>query len=152
MIPLSVLGGSFVILLVLGRAGVPGLEGWLTSLRLALAVMFFVTASAHWGDKRGDLIAMVPPGIPLPELVVTLTGLAEIAGAIGLVIPRLAPYAATGLALLLVAMLPANVYAAIAQLSIDGRPVLTLVPRVCLQLVFLGAVLVAGFCTGCHER
>jgi uncharacterized membrane protein len=145
MIPLIVLAASFLVFLVLGRLGIRGFRSWLTSLRWALAVMFLVTASAHWGDKRADLVAMVPPSLPDPELLVTLTGIAELLGALGLLIPRVAPYAATGLALLLIAMFPANVHAARAQLAIDGRPVMDVLPRALLQVVFLGAVLIAGF-------
>jgi uncharacterized membrane protein len=145
MIPLIVLGASFIVFLVLGRLGVRGFRSWLTCLRWALAVMFLVTASAHWGDKRADLVAMVPASFPEPAVLVTLTGIAELLGAVGLLIPRVAPYAATGLALLLIAMFPANVHAAQAHLSIDGRPVMAVLPRALLQLVFLGAVLIAGF-------
>ena len=77
--------------------------------------------------------------------MVTLTGLAEIAGALGLLVPRLAPWAAGGLALLLLTVFPANVHAARHALSIGGRPVTPLVTRTLLQVVFLVAVLAAGF-------
>jgi uncharacterized membrane protein len=56
----------------------------------------------------------------------------------------LAPYAAIGLGLLLVAMFPANVHAARAKLTLAGRPVTPLPQRSALQLVFLAAVLGAG--------
>jgi uncharacterized membrane protein len=107
--------------------------------------MFLLTASAHWGSRRPDLVAMVPDALPNPELLVTLSGIAEIAGAIGLLVPRLAPYAGAGLALLLIAVFPANVHAARESLTIGGEPVTPLVPRALLQLVFIAAVLVAGF-------
>jgi uncharacterized membrane protein len=145
MIPLIVLGASFLAFLLAGRLGARPLASWITSLRWALAAMFVVTASAHFGSQRADLIAMVPPVFPRPDLIVTLTGVAELAGAIGLLVPRLAPWAAGGLALLLLAMFPANVYAAHEGLSIGGRPVTPLGPRTILQLVFLAAVGVAGF-------
>jgi uncharacterized membrane protein len=145
MAPLIVLVASFSLFLLLGRLGVRRFADRLTSLRWALAMMFLLTASAHWGDKRADLVAMVPPGLPDAELLVTLTGLAEIAGAGGLLVPRLAPWAAGGLALLLLAVFPANVHAAREGLSIGGQPVMGAVPRALVQVVFLGAVLVAGF-------
>jgi uncharacterized membrane protein len=53
---------------------------------------------------------MVPPFLPAPELLVTVTGVLELAGAAGLVWSRTAPWAAGGLSALLVAMFPANVY------------------------------------------
>lgn len=145
MIPFIVLAGTFLLLRALGPLAHPSLRSWVTSLRWALAVMFLVTASAHFGARRPDLVRMVPPSFPEPELIVTLTGIAELLGAVGLLLPRVAPWAATGLALLLVAMFPANVHAARAGLSIGGVPVTPLLPRVALQLAFLAAVLAAGF-------
>jgi uncharacterized membrane protein len=74
-----------------------------------------------------------------------LTGLAELAGAVGLLLPRLAPWAAGGLALMLLAMFPANVHAALKDLSIGGTPVTPLGPRIAMQVVFIAALLAAGF-------
>ena len=84
---------------------------------------------------------MVPPALPRPELVVRLTGITEVLGAVGLLLRPVAPYAAFGLAAQLVAMFPANVHAARRKLVIGGRPVTPLGPRALLQVVFLGAAL-----------
>ena len=145
MTPFIVLTGSFLLFLALGAFAFPSFRSWGTSLRWALAVMFLLTASAHFGDRRPDLVRMVPPSFPAPELIVTLTGVAELLGAVGLLLPRVAPWAASGLALLLVAMFPANVHAARAGLTIGGVPVTPLVPRIILQVVFVAAALAAGF-------
>jgi uncharacterized membrane protein len=88
---------------------------------------------------------MVPPEFPKPELLVTATGCFEIAGAIGLLLPTTTRLAATCLALLMVAMFPANVHASRQTLSIGVSPVTPLPIRTALQLVFVSAVLVAGF-------
>lgn len=145
MTPFIVLVGSFVLFRALGALGVPSFRSWVTSLRWSLAAMFLFTASAHFGDRRPDLVRMVPPSFPAPEMLVTLTGVAEIFGAAGLLVPRLAAWSASALGLLLVAMFPANVHAARAGLSIGDTPVTPLVPRTVPQVVFLGATLVAGF-------
>lgn len=145
MTPFIVLVVSFLLFRALGALAIPSFRSWVTSLRWALAVMFLLTASAHFGDRRPDLVRMVPPSLPEPDLLVTLTGVAEIVGAGGLLLPRLAPWAASGLALLLVAVFPANVYAARAGLTIGNVPVTPLVPRAALQVVFLAAALVGGF-------
>ena len=145
MAPLIVLVVSFVVLMTAGRLGVRPLQNWVTSLRWALSLMFLLTASAHFGSRRPDLVQMVPAVFPNPELLVTMTGIAEIAGAIGLVIPRFAPLAAGALALLLVALFPANVHAARAGLEIGGEPVTPLVPRTLMQIGFIAALLAAGF-------
>jgi uncharacterized membrane protein len=141
MAPLIALTTSFALFAALGLAGVPLLAGWLTPLRFALSVMFLLTASAHWGKRRPDLVRMVPPAFPRPDLLVTATGLLELAGAMGLLLRSTASYAAAGLTLLLLAMFPANLHAARAGLAIGGRPVTPLVPRTALQLVFLAATL-----------
>lgn len=49
--------------------------------------MFLLTASAHWGKRRPDLIRMVPPSLPRANLLVTITGLLELLGPIGLLCP-----------------------------------------------------------------
>ena len=99
--------------------------------------MFFLTASAHWGKRRADLIRMVPNGFPRPGLLVTLTGICEILGAIGLLAPPLARPAAIGLALLLLAVFPANVRAAREGITIGGKPATPLVARSLIQGIFL---------------
>ena len=95
-----------------GRAGVAAFQDPGFVLRAALELMFFLTASAHWGKRRPDLISMVPPAFPRPDLLVTLTGILEILGAIGLFVPSTARLACICLALLLVALFPANIHAA----------------------------------------
>jgi uncharacterized membrane protein len=139
MVPFIVLFVLFVVLSVLGQLHLPFPFGWWTSLRLALAGMFLLTASAHWGKRRPDLIQMVPPAFPRPDLLVTITGVLEILGAIGLMLPSVARYAALGLSLMLLAVFPANVHAARNRLTIGGRQVPALLPRAFLQLVFLAA-------------
>ena len=138
MIPFIVLLTLFAVVCVADYF-LPGSYGWWTSLRLALAGMFLLTASAHWGRRRPDLIRMVPSAFPRPDVLVTATGILEICGAIGLMLPSLAPYAAMGLTLLLIAVFPANVSAARQEVKIAGRQVEALVPRALLQLVFLFA-------------
>src|SRR5579872_7113661 len=139
MVPCIVLIALFGIFSLLGRLFPATHLDWQTSLRLALAGMFLLTASAHWGKRRPDLIAMVPPAFPRRDLLVTATGVFEVLGAIGLMLPRTPPYAALGLFVMLLAVFPANVHAARQHLSIGGRPVEALLPRALLQLVFLAA-------------
>ncbi len=139
MLPFIVLSGSFLVFLLLGAVGISALADPVMALRVALALMFLLTASAHWGKRRLDLVRMVPPAFPRRELLVTVTGVLEIAGAVGLLISPLAPYAATGLGLLMLAMFPANVHAVRARLTLDGKPVTPLGRRTLLQVVFLAA-------------
>lgn len=139
MIPFIVLSVSFVGFLSAGWLGVEFFAHWVTALRWALALMFFLTGWAHFGSMRVDLIRMCPSWVPSPELAVTLTGVAEILGAVGLLIPALAPLAGTALLVLMIAMFPANIHAAQEQLSIGGRTAMGVLPRGVMQLAFLAA-------------
>jgi uncharacterized membrane protein len=145
MIPLIVLAVLFVAIGLAGRLGIPFAWGWWTSLRLALCGMFLITASAHWGKRRPDLVRMVPPVFPNPDLLVTLTGFLEILGALGLLLPYTARPAALGLCLLLFCLFPANVRAAREKMTIAGRPVPALLPRAAIQVVFVAAALAVVF-------
>src|SRR5215469_10849035 len=140
MIPFIVLVITTLILRVIGAAGVALLSDWTWCLRGGLALMFLFTASAHWGKRRGDLVAMVPSAFPRPDLMVSATGVLEMLGAVGLLIPAIAPLASAGLALLLISLCPANVRAARECLTIGGRPATALPLRTVLQLVVLVAV------------
>jgi uncharacterized membrane protein len=87
------------------------LRDWAAATRIGLAVMFCFTAAAQFSSMRADRIRMVPPVVPNPEFVVTFTGLCEILGAIGLLVPRTRRIAAVALILFLIAVLPANIHA-----------------------------------------
>ncbi|MEP6918532.1 MAG: hypothetical protein ABJC89_23020, partial [Acidobacteriota bacterium] len=82
----------------------------------SLASLLVLTGGAHFGSLRPDLIRMVPPAFPRPDLLVTVTGVLERVGAAGLIVPRTRNLARVALALLFVALLPANIPAARAGL------------------------------------
>ncbi len=142
MIPLIVLAISFAAFWLAGF-GVAFFADWQHALRAALGVMFLLTASAHWGKRRPDLIRMVPRAFGAAEMWVTLTGIAELLVALGLQVPRAAPAVAALAAGMLVAIFPANVKAAREGLMIGGRPVPGLASRLGIQLVFLSALAVS---------
>ncbi|MFG3440617.1 DoxX family membrane protein [Nonomuraea sp. NPDC047897] len=145
MVPFIALTGGFVVARLLGLAGVDVLDGWQPALRAALALMFVVTGVPHFLPAwRRDLVAMIPAAFPRPALLVTVTGVLELAGAAGLLFPPAAPFAAVGLALLMVAMFPANVSAARRGLTLAGKPVTPLPARTALQVLFIAAALAAA--------
>jgi uncharacterized membrane protein len=140
MAPLIVLIIVTLLGRVAGRLGVGALRDWPAATRLGLAVMFCFTAAAHFNSMRSDLVRMVPPEIPNPELMVTVTGICEILGAIGLLLPWTRRIAGVALILLLVVILPANIHAARSGVTLRGAAATPLIPRVALQLVFIGLV------------
>ncbi|MDA2805313.1 DoxX family protein [Nocardiopsis suaedae] len=139
MAPLIFLLAGTAAALAAGGAGVRALRPWPAAVRCGLALMFTVTGLAHFVGMREELVAMVPPALPAPELLVTATGGLELIGAVALLWPRTAPWSAAGLAVMLVVMFPANVHRAVTEpgLPWDDR----LVPRTLLQAVFLAAAL-----------
>lgn len=137
MSTLIVLFGSLVVYRSLGAAGVDHFAMWMPSARAALATMFFFTAASHFAPMRNDLIAMVPPSLPRPDLLVFLTGIAELAGGLGLLVPSTRDWAAWGLILLLVLMLPANISAARRAVLLRGRRATPLWIRVPMQVLFI---------------
>jgi uncharacterized membrane protein len=121
-----------------GALGWEPLGSWHTATRVGLALMFVFTAAAHFNRMRADLIRMVPPQLPNPAALVTFTGVVELAGAVGLLVPAVSRWAALGLILLLLALFPANVHAARTGLTIGGRPATALVVRLPMQLLWIG--------------
>jgi len=134
---LFVLIGSLFLYRALGLAGVELFATWVSSARAALATMFLVTATSHFTPMKSDLVAMVPPGVPRPDLLVALTGIAELAGAVGLLIPATTYWAACGLIVLLLLMLPANISAARRNIPLRGRRATPLALRVPMQGLFI---------------
>ena len=131
--------------LVARSIGVTGVwhqaDSWTGALRIALAAMFVFTAVSHFHPRtRPDLVRMVPPSLPAPELLVTATGVIEFMGAIGLLVLWALPAAAYGLIALLAAMFPANVHAARAGSIVAGRRASPLVWRLPLQLLWMSAL------------
>jgi uncharacterized membrane protein len=144
MVPAIVLVIATLLARGAGLLGVRPLGDWPSATRVGLALMLTFTAAAHFNSMRPDLVAMVPPAVPAPELMVTFTGVCEILGAIGLLIPRTRRLAAIALIVFLLAVLPANVHAARSGLQLGGSPATPLLPRVALQIVFIGLVWWSG--------
>ena len=144
MIPFLVLLVSLLVLRGLGAAGVGLLAAWPTDAAYALALMLLLTGTAHFTQTKEDLIRMVPAAFPFRAQVVTLTGYLELLGAVGLVIPATRGLAGVCLALLFIAMFPANVHGAMRKLPLRGRMATPLWLRTPMQLVFISVALWAA--------
>jgi uncharacterized membrane protein len=114
---------------------------WHFALRAALGAMFLLTASAHCGKRRADLIRMVPASLGNSGVWLTLTGIAEVAIAVGLQIGNLVPWVAVIAVVMLCCLFPANIKAAREHLTILRKPVLSVGPRLLIQLVFIAALI-----------
>lgn len=90
-------------------------------LKIVLAAFYLGAGILHLRSPQG-FISIVPSFVPWPTQVVWLTGVAEIAGAIGLMIPRLQKAAGIGLALYAICVFPANINHALNQIDVGGLP------------------------------
>jgi len=75
-----------------------------------LAAAFFIVAGINHFYNPVFYRKIVPPALPAPGALVAISGVAEIAGGIGLLIRPLRRAAVWGLIALLIAVFPANVY------------------------------------------
>jgi uncharacterized membrane protein len=92
---------------------------------------------------RAALMAIVPPQLPAPGLLVTLTGVLELLGVVGLLVPTTRVAAAICLLLLMLAMFPANIYA--ARMPNPPKSMTTQLPlRTAEEIVYLAAAVVVA--------
>jgi len=84
--------------------------------RLTIAPVFILVGLVHVARSE-FLMQVMPHVIPYPRAVVILTGIAEIAGAVGLFLPRTRVIAGIMLALYAVCVYPANINQAVHDLS-----------------------------------
>jgi uncharacterized membrane protein len=96
--------------------------------------------------RPAPYLAIVPPWIPWHLAMVDISGAAEIAGGIGLLISSLRRAAAWGLVALLIAVFPANIYMAVDNVQFTAHPLPPglLWGRLLLQPLFIWWVLYAS--------
>ena len=109
--------------------------------RIVLAALFAFAGTMHF-IVPGAYVGIMPAALPLHRELVYLSGVLEIAGGIGLLVPRTRRVAGIGLILLLVAVWPANL-----QMLLNARAAgtsaawqLLLLLRLPLQLVLIAWV------------
>lgn len=140
MKPLIVLLSVFAISLLTNKV-VGGNYELAFSGRISMSVMLVFTAVAHFAFTRG-MEMMLPSFIPYKTEVVYLTGIIEIAAAIGLFIPNFRIIMAWLLIAFFVLILPANIYATIKHIdyqkgNFDGKGLTYLWFRIPLQILFI---------------
>ncbi len=113
----------------------------LTPSLIILAAIFVIGGVMHF-VKPGWYLSMMPPWLPAPLALVYISGVAEFAGGVGILIPATRVAAGWGLILLLIAIFPANV-----QMLLDAHArhasalwLAALVARLPLQAVLIAWV------------
>jgi uncharacterized membrane protein len=115
-------------------------RGFKRVARWAMVALMVASGIGHFAITD-VYVAMVPASFPAPRLLVLLSGVAELAGGIGLVVPwpSLRRAAAVGIIALLLAVFPANINMAVNHISPPGMPMSTtaLWARLPLQAVLI---------------
>ena len=114
----------------------------MTASRAALALFFAAAGVLHF-VRPDAYVRIVPPSFPHPRLLVLASGALEVAGGLGLLVPRLRRAAGWGLVLLLAAVFPANVHMALHPDRYPGLPPALLWGRLPLQALAIWWVLAA---------
>ena len=125
----------YVILTLIGK--------WFPRLELAPAIrarvglsLFFVFTSIGHFISTEAMAEMLPPSVPYRIELIYVTGVLELLGAIGVWIPRLTKLTGLLLILMLLGLLPANIYSAFNRVEFGGHGAgpLYLLVRVPFQL------------------
>ncbi len=117
------------------------------TITLTMLALFFGLAGLNHFRNPQPYLAMMPPYLPFPDALNLISGAAEIAGAMGLLIPALRRAAAWGLMVLLIAVFPANIHVALHGWPGVNLPVWVLWARLPLQFALLAWVYYSGIST-----
>jgi uncharacterized membrane protein len=101
-------------------------------LQILFGVFFVIAGINHFRDPAFYLRIM-PPYLPWPYALVIISGIAEVALGIALLIPKLSRLAAWGLIALLVAVFPANLHMTMHPELYPEIPVIALWVRLPIQ-------------------
>ena len=104
-------------------------------LRILLAVGFVIAGLNHFRDP-GFYLVMMPPVLPFHLALIYISGVLEVLGGLLVLPPATRRAAGWGLIALLVAVFPANIYAAVAHVQLPGTPITPLL--LWLRLPFQG--------------
>lgn len=129
----------YVILTAIGRLIPAARLERTTRAKVGVSLLFLITASGHFFQAEA-MAAMLPPQVPLRLQIIYVTGVFELAGAVGIWVPAVARLTGALLIAMLVGVLPSNIYAAINQVPFGGHdagPVYLLV-RVPFQILLIG--------------
>lgn len=103
-----------------------------------LAATFVIAGIAHFTFLRPDFAQIIPPPIfPHKDAIVLFTGLLEILGGIGLLVPQMTRWTGIALILYLIAVFPANIYGARHHIPVLGKPHPPLRARLPFQILLM---------------
>jgi len=116
---------------------------WRKRLRVLLAVSMVAIGVGHFAAPQ-PFVSIVPAFLPAPLLLVMVSGFFEVAGGLGLLVPRARRAASLGLVLLYLAVFPANINMVVHPELGPGIPLWALWARLPFQALFIAWALWAG--------
>ena len=108
---------------------------WKNFVLFSLAIFFTYTGFNHF-TNADFYLSIMPPAFPLHKEAVYISGIFEVLGGLGVLIPRFRKVAGKGLVILLIAVYPANIYMAITPEAFPEIPILLLYFSLPLQFLF----------------
>jgi uncharacterized membrane protein len=115
--------------------------------QVATFATFTTTGTLHFTAEK-FFTAIVPKGLPNPKLLVHISGVAELLGAFGVLIPGTRKWAGRGLIALLLAVFPANINMALNPERFKQFPAWALWARLPLQFAIIAMVWAASQVSG----
>ena len=110
----------YLLLTLLGRLAPRFQISRAKRARVGLSLFFLITALAHFASTQ-EMSQMLPPAIPYRTELIYITGVLELFGAIGVWIPRLTRLTGLLLIVMLIGILPANIYSAFNRVDFGGH-------------------------------
>jgi uncharacterized membrane protein len=117
--------------------------GWMQwALRVVVALPLVVSGITHF-SRTALFATIIPPIFPYRPQLVLVSGAMEIAGALGLLLPAFTRAASACLAVFMIAIFPANVYA--ANQNVGGLHMPSVPVRTAVQVIYILLLLMAGW-------
>jgi uncharacterized membrane protein len=141
-LPLLIVAMVIPAFFALGQRGFAAFGRWQLMLRWLMALLLLGAAMEHLLHPE-VFAAIIPPIFPFRYGLAVVSGVFEAAGAVGLLLEAPRRVASLCLAVLMVAVFPANIY--VAGRAVGGLYMPCIALRSAMQMVFIALILLAGW-------
>jgi uncharacterized membrane protein len=117
--------------------------GWLQWALRVIAVLPLLASGVLHFTRTALMASIIPPSFAGRPQLVLLTGVFELAGAVGLLLPPFTRVASACLAVLMIVIFPANVFA--AGQTVGGLHMPSVPIRLSMQVAYILLLLIAGW-------
>jgi uncharacterized membrane protein len=117
--------------------------GWLQWVLRVIGVLPLLASGVLHFTRTTLMASIIPPFFASRPQLVVLTGVLEFAGAVGLLLPAFTRVTSACLAVFMIAIFPANVYA--AGQTVGGLQMPSVPVRLTMQVVYILLLLIGGW-------